>query len=43
MLVGLPVATLVYLWACRSLDIETDRRRADEADAGLDEAGRRGS
>ena len=28
MLVGLPVATLVYLWACRSLDVEADRRRA---------------
>ncbi len=28
MLVGLPVATVVYLWACRSLDIEADRRRA---------------
>ncbi len=36
MLVGLPVATLVYLWACRSLDIEADRRRAEAADVGLD-------
>src|SRR5580658_3853982 len=36
MLVGLPVATLVYLWACRSLDVAADRRRADAADIGLD-------
>src|SRR5271169_5715728 len=36
MLVGLPVATVVYLWACRSLDIEADRRRAEAADVGLD-------
>jgi NCS1 family nucleobase:cation symporter-1 len=36
MLVGLPVATGVYLWACRSLDVEADRRRADAADVGLD-------
>jgi nucleobase:cation symporter-1, NCS1 family len=36
MLVGLPVSTLVYLWACRSLDVVADRRRADEADVGLD-------
>jgi len=38
MLVGLPVSTLVYLWACRSLDLEADRRRAEVADAGLDPA-----
>lgn len=37
MLVGLPVATLAYLWACRSLDTEADRRRAEAADVGLDE------
>jgi nucleobase:cation symporter-1, NCS1 family len=36
MLVGLPVSTLVYLWACRSLDVEADRRRAQAADVGLD-------
>jgi nucleobase:cation symporter-1, NCS1 family len=36
MLVGLPVATLVYLWACRSFDVSADRRLADAADAGLD-------
>jgi NCS1 nucleoside transporter family len=37
MLVGLPVATLVYLWACRSLDLEADRRCAAAADEGLEE------
>jgi purine-cytosine permease-like protein len=36
MLVGLPVATLVYLFACRSMDLEADRRRAAAADVGLD-------
>jgi nucleobase:cation symporter-1, NCS1 family len=36
MLVGLPVSALVYIWACRSLDLEADRRRADAADVGLD-------
>src|SRR5580698_10449207 len=36
MLVGLPVSTIVYLWACRSLDLEAVRRRAEAADAGLD-------
>ena len=36
MLVGLPVSTVVYLWACRSLDVEADRRRAEAADVGLD-------
>jgi NCS1 nucleoside transporter family len=36
MLVGLPVSTFVYLWACRSLDVAGDRRRADAADVGLD-------
>jgi nucleobase:cation symporter-1, NCS1 family len=38
MLVGLPVSTLVYLWACRSLDVEADRRRAEAADVGLDQS-----
>jgi NCS1 family nucleobase:cation symporter-1 len=38
MLVGLPVATLIYLWACSSLDLETDRRRAIAADVGLEAA-----
>jgi purine-cytosine permease-like protein len=36
MLVGLPVAALVYLWACRSLDLEKDQRLAFDADIGLD-------
>ena len=36
MLVGLPVSALVYLAACRSLDLAADRRRAFEADVGLD-------
>jgi len=36
MLVGLPVAAIVYLLACRSLDLETDRRCAARADVGLD-------
>jgi NCS1 nucleoside transporter family len=36
MLVGLPVAALVYLCACRSLDVDADRRRALSADIGLD-------
>jgi len=38
MLVGLPVSTVVYLWACRSLDVKADRRRAEAADIGLDPA-----
>jgi NCS1 nucleoside transporter family len=38
MLVGLPVSALVYLWACRSLDLVADRRLAFEADIGLDPA-----
>jgi NCS1 nucleoside transporter family len=36
MLVGLPVSAIVYIWACRSLDLEADRRQAHEADLGLD-------
>jgi len=36
MLVGLPAAALVYLIACRSLDLEADRHRAHSADIGLD-------
>jgi len=36
MLVGLPVSSLVYLWACRSMDLEQDRRQAEAADVGLD-------
>jgi nucleobase:cation symporter-1, NCS1 family len=38
MLIGLPVSTLVYLWACRSMDVEADRRQAEAADVGLDGA-----
>ena len=36
MLVGLPVSTVVYLIACRSLDIDAEVRRAAAADVGLD-------
>jgi purine-cytosine permease-like protein len=36
MLVGLPISAIVYVWACRSLDLEADRRRAFDADIGLD-------
>jgi NCS1 family nucleobase:cation symporter-1 len=36
MLVGLPMSAIVYIWACRSLDIEADRRRAFQADIDLD-------
>jgi purine-cytosine permease-like protein len=39
MLVGLPVSTFVYLWACRSMDVAADRRQAEAADVGLDGAG----
>jgi purine-cytosine permease-like protein len=38
MLVGLPVATLVYILACRSMDVKADRQRAAIADVGLDPA-----
>ncbi len=36
MLVGLPVSALVYIAACRSLDVAGDRSRAHAADLGLD-------
>lgn len=36
MLIGLPVSALVYMAACRSLDIASDRRRCHDADVGLD-------
>jgi NCS1 nucleoside transporter family len=36
MVVGLPVSAIVYLLACRSLNIEEDKRRAYIADIGLD-------
>jgi hypothetical protein len=38
MLVGLPVSALVYILACRSMDVQSDRRRAAVADVGLDPA-----
>jgi NCS1 family nucleobase:cation symporter-1 len=38
MLVGLPVATIVYLLTCRSIDLESDKARALAADIGLDPA-----
>jgi purine-cytosine permease-like protein len=38
MLIGLPVAAGIYLLACRSLDLEADRRAAALADLGLDPA-----
>ena len=38
MLVGLPVATLVYLWACRDFDAEQEWAAVRRADAGLDPA-----
>ena len=36
MLVGLPVSAGVYIWVCRSLDLNLDRARAEAADAGLE-------
>jgi NCS1 family nucleobase:cation symporter-1 len=36
MLIGLPVSALVYIGACRSLDVMADRRQAHAADSGLD-------
>jgi NCS1 family nucleobase:cation symporter-1 len=36
MLVGLPVSTIIYVLACRSLDLDADRRQAEIADRGLD-------
>jgi purine-cytosine permease-like protein len=36
MLVGLPVAAIAYYLACRSMDIDLDRRRAAAADVGLE-------
>ena len=36
MLVGLPVAALVYILACRSMDLEADLLQARAADVGLD-------
>ena len=39
MVVGLPVAAGAYLLACRSLDLEGDRRAAEIADIGLEPDG----
>ena len=36
MLVGLPVSSIVYLWSCRSLDIEKEWAAAALADEGLE-------
>jgi NCS1 family nucleobase:cation symporter-1 len=36
MLIGLPVSTVVYLLACRSMDLSVDRRQAEAADYGLE-------
>jgi nucleobase:cation symporter-1, NCS1 family len=36
MLVGLPVSALVYILACRSLDVAADRLQAHAADRELD-------
>jgi nucleobase:cation symporter-1, NCS1 family len=36
MMIGLPVAAGIYLLACRSIDLERDRRLAAAADIGLD-------
>ena len=36
MLVGLPVSALVYLWACRSLDMNREWQAAEQADRGLE-------
>ncbi len=38
MLVGLPVSTIVYVLACRSMDLEDEFRKAALADEGLDPA-----
>ncbi|WP_224042836.1 purine-cytosine permease family protein [Paraburkholderia unamae] len=35
MLIGLPVSALVYLWACRSLDIDAERKLAAQVDRNL--------
>ncbi len=38
MLIGLPVSALIYLFACRNMDMLAERRRAAQADAGLEAA-----
>jgi nucleobase:cation symporter-1, NCS1 family len=42
MLIGLPVAAGVYLWAYRGFDLQAEQRRATAADAGLDPPAARG-
>jgi nucleobase:cation symporter-1, NCS1 family len=39
MLIGLPVSTVVYLLACRSMDLSADRLQAEAADYGLEPDG----
>ncbi|HMD58987.1 MAG TPA: hypothetical protein VKG66_04310, partial [Steroidobacteraceae bacterium] len=36
-LVGLPVSTLIYLFACRSFDLGAEIRLVTSADRGLDQ------
>ena len=36
MAVGLPVSAIIYIVACRSMDLDLDRRQAELADAGLE-------
>jgi len=36
MLVGLPVASIIYLWCCRSLDMVGERAAVERADRGLE-------
>ena len=36
MLVGLPVSTIVYLIACRSMNVDAEAKMAAAADAGLE-------
>jgi hypothetical protein len=43
MLVGLPVAAIVYLFMCRSIDLEHEKRHAIAADMGLEPADGAGS
>jgi purine-cytosine permease-like protein len=38
-LIGLPVSAGTYIIACRSLDLQADRRAAEAADAGLETSG----
>jgi hypothetical protein len=42
MLVGLPVSALVYLLACRGMDVAADSRMAALADEGLEAGFARG-